>query len=134
HICAVELTRDLKAPVGEPRYLFKATDAMPSVTSFHHPRKGDIFVTDGPFVFRDKEGRLRMIWSSFAEGNNYCVALASPKGGRFSGDWKPERELLFAKDGGHGMLFTGLDGKRYLALHSPNETLLERPKFIEVDI
>lgn len=133
HICAVELTRDLKAPVGEPRYLFKATDAMPSVTSFHHPRKGDIYVTDGPFVFRDKEDRLRMIWSSFSEGG-YSVVLASPDNGKMSGNWAPEPELLFAKDGGHGMLFTGLDGKRYLALHSPNETLLERPKFIEVDI
>ncbi|MBQ8549288.1 MAG: glycoside hydrolase, partial [Lachnospiraceae bacterium] len=64
----------------------------------------------------------------------YCVALASPENGRFTDDWKPEEELLFAKDGGHGMLFTGPDGKRYLALHSPNETLKERPFFYEVDL
>ncbi len=133
-ICVVELTKDLKASAGEVRTLFRASEARPAVSAFHHPRKGDIFVTDGPFLFRDKEGKLRMIWSSFAEGNAYCVALASPEHGTITDDWKPERELLFAKDGGHGMLFTGLDGKRYLALHSPNETLLERPQFIEVDI
>ena len=133
-ICALELTKDLKEAVGAPRELFKASDAVPAVTSFHHPQKGDIFVTDGPFLFRDKEGKLRMIWSSFAKGNNYCVALASPENGKLSGAWKPEEELLFSKDGGHGMLFTGLDGKRYLAIHSPNETLSERPRFIEADI
>lgn len=130
----MELTKDLKEPVGEPRFLFKASDGAPAVKTIFHRRKGNIYVTDGPFLFRDKEGRLRMIWSSFAAGENYCVALASPENGMFSGIWKPEEKLLFAKDGGHGMLFTGLDGKRYLALHSPNETLLERPKFIEVDI
>ena len=92
------------------------------------------FWTDGPFLFRDKEEKLRMIWSSFAEGNQYCVALASPEHGEFRDDWKSERELLFAKDGGHGMIFTGIDGKRYLALHSPNESLKERPFFYEVNL
>lgn len=133
-VCAVELTKDLKEAMGEPRLLFRATDALPATASFRHPRKGDVYVTDGPFLFRDKEGKLRMIWSSFAEENQYCVALASPKNGRFTDDWKPDRELLFAKDGGHGMIFTGIDGKRYLALHSPNETLKERPLFYPVDI
>lgn len=89
---------------------------------------------DGPFLFRDKEGKLRMIWSSFAEGNQYCVALASPEHGEFKNDWKPERELLFTKDGGHGMIFMGLDGERYLALHSPNETLKERPFFYPIEV
>ena len=133
-VCAVELTRDLKEAVGKPRLLFRATDALPAVAGFQHPKKGEIYVTDGPFLFRDKEGKLRMIWSSFAEGNQYCVALASPEHGGFKDDWKPERELLFARDGGHGMIFTGLDGERYLALHSPNETLKERPFFYVVDL
>lgn len=133
-ICVQELTKDLKSSVGRPRQLFKASDAVPEVTCFYHPRKGEIYVTDGPFVFHDKQGKLRMIWSSFAEGNQYCIALASPETGRFTDAWYPEKELLFREDGGHGMLFTGLDGKRYLALHSPNETLLERPFFYEIDI
>ena len=133
-ICAVELTKDLKAPVGEPRLLFRASDGAPEVKTLLHRRKGEIYVTDGPFLFHDKEGKLRMIWSSFAEGGNYCVALASPEYGAFSDEWKPERELLFAKDGGHGMIFTGLDGERYLALHSPNETLKERPFFYVIDL
>jgi len=60
--------------------------------------------------------------------------LAAPEKGAFKENWRPERELLFAKDGGHGMLFMGLDGKRYLALHSPNETLKERPFFYEVNL
>lgn len=133
-ICAVELTKDLKAPAGKPRLLFRASDGAPAVKTLLHRRKGEIYVTDGPFLFRDKEGKLRMIWSSFAEGGNYCVALASPEYGAFSDEWKPERELLFSKDGGHGMIFAGLDGERYLALHSPNETLKERPFFYVVDL
>lgn len=133
-VCAVELTKDLSTPVGEPRCLFRASEAVPEVVPHLHVRRGPVYVTDGPFLFRDKEGCLRMIWSSFSAGDNYCVALASPEGGAFSGKWKTEKELLFAKDGGHGMLFTGLDGKRYLAFHSPNETLLERPFFYETDI
>lgn len=133
-ICSVKLKADLSAPDGEVRYLFRASDGAPAVTPHMHAKRGPIYVTDGPFLFTDKEGKLRMLWSSFAEGDAYCVALATPEDGTFSGTWKPERELLFAKDGGHGMLFTGLDGKRYLALHSPNDSLLERPKFIEVNI
>lgn len=131
---SVRLTADLKATAEEPRYLFRASDGAPEVTCFQHPSKGEIYVTDGPFLFRDKQGKLRMLWSSFSEGNNYCVALASTKNGLFSGDWKPEQKLLFQKDGGHGMIFTGLDGKRYLTLHSPNTTLEERPFFYQVEL
>lgn len=131
-IWSIRLTKDLKAPAEAPRYLFKASDAVPGVACFHHPSKGEIYVTDGPFLFQDKLGRLRMLWSSFSEGDNYCVALASQDNGKISGNWKPEQELLFQKDGGHGMLFTGLDGKRYLTLHSPNTTLEERPFFYRV--
>ena len=131
---AVRLREDLKATVEEPWYLFRASDGAPEVTCFLHPSKGEIYVTDGPFLFHDKQGKLRMLWSSFSEGNNYCVALAAAENGRISGQWKPEQKLLFQKDGGHGMIFTGLDGKRYLTLHSPNTTLEERPVFYRVEL
>lgn len=130
----VRLTEDLKAPAEAPRYLFRASDGAPGVSCFQHPTKGEIYVTDGPFLFYDKEKKLCMLWSSFSEGNNYCVALASPEDGTVSGIWKPEQKLLFQKDGGHGMIFTGLDGKRYLTLHSPNTTLEERPFFYQVEL
>ena len=31
-----------------------------------------------------------------------------------------EGRTLYAGDGGHGMIFDDLDGKRYLVLHTPN--------------
>jgi hypothetical protein len=39
---------------------------------------------------------------------------------------------VYTEYGGHGMLFTGPEGTRYLALHTPNRTPLERPIFIAV--
>jgi GH43 family beta-xylosidase len=128
-ICAVELTKDLKAGVGEPKLLFKASQA-PWITSFTK-EKGDL-VTDGPFLYRCKDGTLLMLWSSFgAEG--YTEAIAISDNGDILGNWKQDERLLFSKDGGHGMLFTGFDGKLYLSLHSPNKSMQERPKFIEIE-
>jgi hypothetical protein len=41
--------------------------------------------------------------------------------------------MLFEENGGHGMIFTALDGKKYVTLHSPNRTPNERPCFFEVE-
>lgn len=130
-ICYMRLSEDLKTAVSEPVCLFKASDAVPMVECFHHPSKGDVYVTDGPFLYRGESGRLHMIWSSFTQGG-YCVAVAHSDSNEITGHWTTEQDMLFTKDGGHGMIFTGRDGVKYLAIHSPNDTPLERPVFYRI--
>ncbi len=73
-----------------------------------------------------------MLWSSFGS-EGYTLALAYSKSNTVSGPWQQNPELLFSKDGGHGMLFKTLEGKLMVSLHAPNEGLKERPCFFEVD-
>ncbi len=131
-ICAVELSADLTHAVGEPFQLFAASEAEEWVVAHENPnRPGKNYVTDGPFLYRTKSGRLILLWSSFgAEG--YTEALAYSDNGDITGKWIQDNRLLFSKDGGHGMLFTGLDGKLYLTLHSPNKKLEEHPAFYHI--
>ena len=42
------------------------------------------------------------------------------------------RNPLFARDGGHGMLFRTLDGELLLSIHQPNVLPAERPHFFRV--
>ncbi|MBR4173202.1 MAG: hypothetical protein IKR46_02395 [Clostridia bacterium] len=54
------------------------------------------------------------------------------KNGEVDGEWIQEKDLLFSKktgdgfDGGHGMIFSDRDGKKYLCLHSPNGATKEQ--------
>ena len=125
-ICAVELTRDLKRAVGEPKLLFRASEA-PWIKTI----RDGAYVTDGPFVYRNDDGRITMLWSSFGE-EGYTLALAHSESNTVHGPWKQEPELLFSKNGGHGMLFKSIEGKLMVSLHSPNVNLDEKPVFFEV--
>ena len=89
------------------------------------------FVTDGPYMYRCKNGELLLLWSSFSE-SGYVEAVARSKSGRLEGPWTYEDELLFPDDGGHGMLFLSAEKSLYLVLHAPNETPYERPVFHRV--
>lgn len=130
-VCSVPLTGDLRAASGEPRTLFRASEAKPWVRSVHHKRTGiDGYVTDGPFMWRRGNGDALLLWSSFSD-EGYAQALAASDGD-IDGDFKPLPEPLFRKDGGHGMLFRALDGRLMLALHAPNDQPNERPIFIDV--
>lgn len=125
-IWAIPLTKDLKAADGEPVFLFKASEA-PWIRTV----KNGAYVTDGPFIYRNENGVITMLWSSFgAEG--YTLALAHSDTNTIKGPWKQDPELLFSKDGGHGMIFRSLDGKLMGTLHSPNGKLTERPVFFEI--
>ena len=126
-ILAVELSSDLKRAVGEPKLLFKASEAP-----WIRPVRDGAYVTDGPFIYRNDEGRIVMLWSSFGS-EGYTLALAYSESNTVAGPWKQDPELLFSKDGGHGMLFRTLEGKLMVSLHAPNEGLKERPCFFEVD-
>ncbi len=118
-IHAMPLTDDLSAAAGEPVLLFKASEP------FWADKSRDKFITDGPFMYRTKGGRLLMIWSTFTP-LGYVQAVAYSDNGEIDGNWHHEVPL-FDKDGGHGMIFDDLNGNKHLILHSPNENPLERP-------
>lgn len=122
-ICSLPLSEDLRAPAGEPVTLFSAADpswALPDQASY---------VTDGPFLHRCQNGELLMLWSSFAGA--YLEAVSRSRSGELTGVWEHDH-LLFEEDGGHGMLFYGLSGQLYIALHQPNAAPLERARFYQV--
>lgn len=123
-ICAMKLTRDLSAPAGEPVVLFTAS--QPEWAD----KTREAFITDGPFMYRTKCGRLLMIWSTFTQ-SGYVQAVAYSDNGEIDGNWIND-SLLFEENGGHGMIFDAYDGKKYLILHSPNENPLERPVLLEI--
>lgn len=126
-ICAIELAKDLKSAVGEPKVLITASDAP-----WIKPAQGnDTYVTDGPFVMRLSDGELIMLWSSFGE-EGYTEAISRSSNKEIDGVWTHDEKLLFKKDGGHGMVFRAFDGRLILALHSPNVRTLERPCFYEI--
>lgn len=129
-MCALQLTPDLKESVGEVIHLWSAAD--PSWA--YDIREGNgCYVTDGPFLLRKKNGELICIWSSFAKGE-YVEAISRSSNGSIRGKWTIDNKLLYEKDGGHGMIFTDLDGKSRFTYHYPNNTPNERPYFLEIDI
>jgi len=132
----VRLKDDLSAVVGKPQTLFKATDgtwvrSLGQVGAAYQDQLYEGYVTDGPFLYRTKTGRLLMIWSSFGE-QKYAVAMAYSTTGKVAGPWVQIQEPLFKANGGHGMIFTSFDGKLILSLHQPN-TGNERAHFFELE-
>ena len=128
-ICYVELSDDLKRPVGEPVLLFHASDC--SWVS-KYPMKGeDHYVTDGPFMYRSETGALFMIWSSFIDGA-YVELSVKFADGKLGTDFT-HLPPLYTKDGGHGMIFSTADDKRFLTFHSPNASGHEHPFFVEIE-
>lgn len=125
-ICAMPLSEDLRAAAGEPFLLFRASEA-PWCKVMQHSSGKTGCVTDGPFFYRTENGTLLCLWASFSEGG-YTEAVAVSDNGDITGRFT-QTDPLFMDDGGHGMVFRGLDGQLYLTLHSPNSYLEERPHF-----
>lgn len=123
-IYALELSEDLTEPIGDPFLLFRASES-PDVEPI--PGHQASYVTDGPFLYRE-DGRLKMIWSSLGQGRYLVLGAESDS---IRGNWV-QKGSVFDFDGGHAMIFDRLDGTRTLALHSPNETGLERAVFLEL--
>lgn len=129
-MAAAKMSDDLTQIVSEPIELFRA-DA---------PSWAGDKVTDGCFLYKTKTNKLLMIWSNFCK-DGYCVGVAHSDTGKLDGNWIQEDNLLFSKqqsgkyDGGHGMIFTDVDCKKYLCIHSPNlpeGTRYEQPLLVEV--
>lgn len=120
-ICYIELSKDLKRAVSQPKTILKASDAKPWVVDHGEGN----YVTDGPFLMK-LEDDLICLWSSFGK-DGYVEAIARSDNGKIGGNWTIDKDLLFEKDGGHGMIFEDLLGNLSFTYHSPNETPLERP-------
>ncbi len=132
NMSAVRLSADLTTAVGEITALFSAADA---------PFAPENNVTDGPYLYRFASGRLAMLWSGFADRTHegYFAAVAYSDHG-ILGSWTQADEPLFVCDkripgrlyeGGHAMLFTDLNGRLRMSLHSPN-TEFEAMTFLDV--
>jgi beta-xylosidase len=126
-VCALPLSADLKAALGQPRLLFRASEAPWAQEINSKGRQG--YVTDGPSLHRLASGGLIMLWSSFGAGG-YTVGVARSTSGDLSGAWQQLPEPLYAGDGGHCMVFRTFEGQLRLALHRPNPSPDERPQFI----
>jgi len=125
-VLAMPLTEDLRAAAGEPRLLFRASEA-PWAKELRHSSGKTGYVTDGPFLWRTGEGKLLCLWASISD-TGYTEGLAVSDNGEIDGHFH-QVPPLFREDGGHGMVFRTLRGDLCLTLHSPNTTLLERPVF-----
>lgn len=123
----VRLKDDLSATVGEPKRLFWGNDAPWAKRS----NTWGCWVTDGPYLYRSKSGKLFMIWSSFG-AHGYTTGIAISDSGRLAGPWRQQPEPLYSADGGHGMIFHRFDGQLMLVLHSPNERT-ERAHLFELE-
>ena len=130
-ICLMPLTDDLSAPAGEPVKLFSASEAKWPIQVHHRSSGRDGYVTDGPNMLKTEYG-LFMLWSS-KSASGYAIGTAKSETGKIAGPWRQIDKPVFDKDGGHGMVFKGLDGKSYLTIHTPNHTPDERPIFIQVE-
>lgn len=127
-VALIRLTDDLSATVGEPTHLFHGSDAPWSQKS---PQYG-CHVTDGPWLYRTRGGRLLLLWSS-GSATGYAVGIATSASGRLAGPWTQAPTALFQADGGHPMLFHRFDGQLMLALHQPNQSPQERMRFLELE-
>ncbi len=109
----VELKPDLSEPAGRPIRLFCASDAPWA------PENAKNYVTDGCFLYKTKDNKLLMIWSSFSS-KGYAIGIAASTTGKVIGPWEQHSEPLLNENGGHGMIFSTFDGKLCLVLHQPN--------------
>jgi beta-xylosidase len=128
---AMRLTPDLKAAAGDPILLFHASEA-PWSDCVSPDKPGD-FVTDGPFMYKARNGELLMLWSTLGRNGSYTMGVARSSNGWITAKWTQDPEPLFATDGGHGMVFHTFEGELMLTLHTPNSTPNERPIFLHVE-
>jgi len=110
----VQLKDDLSETAGEPVRLFRGSQAPWGRISGQY----GCYVTDGPYLYMGKTGKLYMIWTSGSSSGN-GVGVAISESGKLAGPWKQQAEPLFNNNGGHAMLFHTFEGKLMMILHSP---------------
>lgn len=134
---AVQLSNDLKCAISEPIELIRA-EKQPWIRKFSDKRsKQEGYLTDAPFLYESKDGRLHLYWSSYSKkdedepnSGGYTVTHAVSESGHIEGPWK-EDGLFLNDDMGHPSLFRSLDGDVYMCVHSPDTIHgMERTKLL----
>jgi beta-xylosidase len=115
---AVPLSDDLSKSAGAPIFLFKASDAPWLDQGVTPSTAASQYVTDGPELYRTRDGHLLMLWSSYSHDDKYIQTTARSKSGSIQGPWEQLQPLVY-EDSGHGMLFHAFDGQLMLILHRP---------------
>lgn len=132
----IELKPDLSGSLGAGKLLFRASDSPWSREKDSTGRNRPNKVTDGPFLFRTKTGRLGMLWTSWIY-DIYTQGVAYSESGTLDGPWMQEKEPVTPPNFGHGMLFHTLDGKLLLSAHrheSVNGRTVRIPHLFEADL
>jgi len=122
-VCEMKLADDLSKPVTEPRVLWSGAD-HPDV--YEAGKDKNRYITDGPYLYRCKNGDLISIWSSFGT-KGYAELISKSDNGDIDGNWSVLKEPLWAENGGHGMLFEDYEGNLKFVMHYPNDATFERP-------
>lgn len=131
----IELKPDLSGTVGDPKLLFRASESPWSREvegGIVKPNK----VTDGPYLFKTKKGKLGMIWTSWID-DVYTQGVAYSRSGTLDGPWIHEKEPITPPNHGHGMLFQTFEGKWLMSVHSHkniNGRYHRVPKLFEIDL
>ncbi|HSU49152.1 MAG TPA: glycoside hydrolase family 43 protein [Segetibacter sp.] len=113
----IELKPDLSGTVGSGKVLFKASDSPWSREKDENGNDRPNKVTDGPYLFTTKTGRLGMIWTSWIY-DVYTQGVAYSTSGTLDGPWTQEERPITPPNFGHGMLFRTLNGKLLMCIHS----------------
>lgn len=129
---AIRLKEDMSTTIGDPIHLFNASEAPWTCDLGAEENLAGRFVTDGCFLYKTRGGVLLMLWSSFISKGHYAIGIACSQNGKTEGPWTHDDAPLFDENGGHGMIFTGLDGQLYLAIHCPNDSNMERLKLFKL--
>ncbi|UYQ91988.1 glycoside hydrolase family 43 protein [Chitinophaga horti] len=131
----IELKPDLSGSVGDGVLLFKASE---SPWSKERNAEGKVIpnkVTDGPWLFYTKTGKLGMLWTSWIF-DVYTQGVVYSKSGTLNGPWIQEAQPITPPNFGHGMMFRTFEGKLLMSLHSHkdvNGRTIRIPHLFEVD-
>jgi beta-xylosidase len=132
----IELKPDLSGTIGKGTVLFRASDSPWNREKDDNGKEGPNKVTDGPYLFRTKTGKLGMIWTSWIY-DVYTQGVAYSESGTLDGPWIQEKDPITPANYGHGMLFRTLEGKLLMCIHSHksiNGRYRRIPHFFEADI
>jgi len=132
----IELKPDLSGTVGIGTVLFRASDSPWSREKDEQDNDKPNKVTDGPYLFQTKTGRLGMIWTSWVY-DVYTQGVAYSESGTLNGPWVQEKEPITPPNYGHGMLFETLNGKLLMSIHSHkivDGRTVRVPHLFEVDL
>jgi len=115
-VCYIKLKDDLSEAASEPVKLFFGDEA----TWSRGDKKYGNRVTDGPYLYKGKTGKLYMIWTSGGKKEDgMTTGIAISESGKIAGPWVQQDEPIYKANGGHAMLFTNFEGKLMMILHSP---------------